>query len=100
MKYKKDISKIVNPQINIIKGDGFPKHYGLSENNILIRNHKDSNIIKFMKQWWKMIKKGSKRDQLSFIYISWKYNFTNFVFIERKLINHYFKIIRNHKYTR
>ena len=99
LKYKKDISKNINPQIKIIKDDGFPKHYGLSENNILIRNHKDPNIIKFMKQWWKMIKKGSKRDQLSFIYISWKYNFTNFAFIERKLIKYYFKIIRDHNYT-
>ena len=80
----------------MIKDDGFPQHYGLSENNILIRNHKDPNIIKFMKKWWKMIKKGSKRDQLSLMYIFWKYNFTNFVVIERKLsliIYKYIKII-------
>ena len=100
LKYKKDIYKNVNQQIKKIKKDGFPKHYGLSENNILIRKHKDPIIIKFMKKWWKMIKKGSKRDQLSFIYISWKYNFTNFAFIERRLIKNYFKIIRNHKKTR
>ena len=99
LKLRKDKSKYVKPQIKKIKDDGFPMHYGLSENNILIRNHKDPNLIKFMKKWWKMVKKGSKRDQLSFIYISWKYNFTNFVFIERKLIKYYFKIIRKHKYT-
>ena len=99
MNRRKDRPKYVNPQINKIKNDGFPEHYGLSENNILIRKHKDPTIIKFMKKWWKMVKKGSKRDQLSFIYISWKYNFKNFIFIDRKLIKKYFKIIRKHKYT-
>ena len=44
-----------------------------------------------MKKWWEIINKGSKRDQLSFIYISWKYNYTNFAFIERKLLRKYFK---------
>ena len=83
----------------MIKNDGFPEHYGLSENNILIRNHKDPITIKFMEKWWKMINKGSKRDQLSFMYISWKYNFKNFVLIERKLLRKYFKIIRNHRKT-
>jgi hypothetical protein len=96
---RKDRPKYVNPQINKIKNDGFPEHYGLSENNILIRKHKDPTTINFMKKWWKMVKKGSKRDQLSFIYISWKYNFKNFIFIDRKLIKKYFKIIRKHKYT-
>ena len=52
-----------------------------------------------MKKWWKMILNGSKRDQLSFIYISWKYNFTNFGLIKRKLFRKYFKIIRKHKKT-
>ncbi len=99
LKLRKDKSKYVKPQIKKIKDDGFPEHYGLSENNILIRNHKNPKLIKFMKKWWKMVKKGSKRDQLSFIYISWKYNFTNFVFIERKLIKNYFKIIRKHRNT-
>jgi len=96
---RKDKSKYVKPQIKKIKDDGFPKHYGLSENNILIRNHKAPNVIKLWKNGWKIVKKGSKRDQLSFTYISWKYNFTNFCFIERKLIKYYFKIIRKHKYT-
>jgi hypothetical protein len=52
-----------------------------------------------MEKWWKMINKGSKRDQLSFMYISWKYNFKNFVLIERKLLRKYFNIIRNHRKT-
>ena len=99
LKHRKDRPKYVKPQIRMIKKDGFPEHYGLSENNILIRNHKDPNIIQFMEKWWNIIKKGSKRDQLSFLYIAWKYNLTNFVFIERKLIKKYFKIIRKHKYT-
>jgi hypothetical protein len=99
LKLRRDKSKNVTPQIKKIKNDGFPAHYGLSENNVLIRNHKKPIIIEFMKKWWEIINKGSKRDQLSFIYISWKYNFTNFAFIERKLLRKYFKIIRRHKKT-
>ena len=52
-----------------------------------------------MNKWWKIIKKGSKRDQLSFMYISWKYNFKNFVLIDRKLLRKYFIIIRKHRKT-
>ena len=99
LKKKKDKSKIVKFQINKIKENGFPKHYGLSENNILIRNHNDPITVKFMNKWWKIIKKGSKRDQLSFMYISWKYNFKNFVLIDRKLLRKYFIIIRKHRKT-
>ena len=99
LKRRKDDKNKVDSQIEKIKKDGFPKNFGLSENNILIRNHKDPIIIKFMEKWWKMINKGSKRDQLSFMYISWKYNFKNFVLIERKLLKKYFNIIRNHRKT-
>ena len=99
LKYKKDKLNQVQPQIEKIRNEGFPAHFGLSENNVLIRKHKDPNIINFMKKWWKMILNGSKRDQLSFIYISWKYNFTNFALIKRKLFRKYFKIIRKHKKT-
>lgn len=99
LKFKKDIPKKVKSQIKKIKKDGFPAHYGLSENNILIRNHHDPNIIKLMNEWWNMISKGSKRDQLSLMYIFWKNNFTNFSFIERKLIEKYFYIIQKHKNT-
>ena len=99
LKIKKDKFKNVNPQIKKIKEEGFPKHYGLSENNILLRNHKEQNTIQFMNKWWEMVYKGSKRDQLSLIYISWKYNFTNFTYIERKLLKKFFKIIRRHKNT-
>ena len=96
---RKDRPKYVNPQIKKIKEEGFPKHYGLSENNILLRNHKEQNTIQFMNKWWEMVYKGRKRDQLSLIYISWKYNFTNFTYIERKLLKKFFKIIRRHKNT-
>ena len=77
MKLRRDKSKNVTPQIKKIKNDDFPTHYRLSENNVLIRIHKKLIIIEFMKKWWEMINKGSKRAQLSIIYISWKYNFTN-----------------------
>ena len=99
LKHRRDNAKSVRAQIKKIKQDGFPEHFGLSENNVLIRYHKDPVTIKFMDKWWKMLMKGSKRDQLSFMYISWKYNFKNYALIERKLLRKYFNIIRRHRKT-
>ena len=99
LKHRRDNAKTVKSQIKKIKEDGFPKHFGLSENNVLIRYHKDPITIKFMDKWWNMLKKGSKRDQLSFMYISWKYKFKNYALIERKLLRKYFNIIRRHRKT-
>jgi hypothetical protein len=51
LKLRRDKSKNVIPQIEKIKIDGFLAHYGLSENNILIRNHKKPNLNE--KMVWK-----------------------------------------------
>ena len=47
-KHRRDNAKSVRAQIKKIKQDGFPEHFGLSENNVLIRYHKDPVTIKFM----------------------------------------------------
>ncbi len=66
---------IVENQINLYENEGFPKNYGLSENNIIYRNHNDEKIISIMNDWWYMIENYSKRDQLSLYYVLWKNNF-------------------------
>ena len=52
--------------------ENFPDNFGLTENCIIIRKHKERDCIKLMEKWWEEIEKYSHRDQLSFSYAQWK----------------------------
>ena len=58
----------------LIQCDHFPPNYGFTENNCLYRKHNSKDIDKIMEDWWYLVKYYSKRDQLSFCYVLWKYN--------------------------
>lgn len=65
----------VNALLDRYRSDGFPKHFGLTENNIIYRCHNDKMLIAIMNEWWNSIIHGPKRDQLSLMYLCWKNNF-------------------------
>ena len=69
---KKDTFENVAKVAELLVDEGMPKHYGMNENNIIIRNHHDPKVQKIMQDWWQMIKDYSHRDQLSLSYILWK----------------------------
>lgn len=56
------------------KSECFPEHYGLAENNIIIRVHSSPYLKCLMDEWWFHINNGPLRDQLSLMYICWKNN--------------------------
>lgn len=58
--------------LRLLKQDEFPKLYGMTENNIIFRDHSDVEIQKVMRLWWSILKKFVPRDQLSFSYVLWK----------------------------
>lgn len=64
-----------------LQSQGFPRQYGLGENNILVRYHNDSRCIALMECWWELFKNRIQRDQLSLMYLIWKlginYNYMN-----------------------
>ena len=68
----KDNPHIISNQINNYIKDGYPQNNGLIVSGVMFRKHNDPQIIKCMEFWWKELKKGSKRDQLSFNYSAWK----------------------------
>ena len=69
--------KDVNAQIRKYKKEGFPKHFGAYECNVLVRRHNDSYCVKMMNDWWdEFTSTSSKRDQLSLPYIIWKNNYS------------------------
>lgn len=59
-------------QMKMYKREGFPKHFGLFETNIVIREHNDLVCKNIMDDWWKEMEKHTKRDQLSFTVALWK----------------------------
>lgn len=73
--------KDLKQQINCYANDGFPKNFGLFENNIIFRKHNEKQCIKVMEKWWAEFNRfATKRDQLSFMYSLWINGFTsNFV---------------------
>jgi len=68
----KEKIKKIKLQVNQYKNDLMPKEFGLSENNILARNHNDKEIIYLMEQWWLELNKFTQRDQLSLPYVLYK----------------------------
>lgn len=54
-----------------LKKEGFPKHFGLYENNVIYRNHNEK-ITKIGDEWWASMQQYCKRDQFSLMYLLWK----------------------------
>ena len=59
--------------------EGFPKHYGLYENNVIISHPNNEEVIDLFERWWNEIYKNSHRDQLSLNYVIWKYGFKGII---------------------
>lgn len=60
-------------EMRFLKHEKFPEKYGMFEANIILRNHHSEKIIAQCEEWWNMINKYSKRDQLSYSYTLWKH---------------------------
>jgi len=60
-------------QITDYREQGFPENYGLTENNVIIRKHNEEDVVFLMNKWWEEVNKYTFRDQLSFMFLQWKY---------------------------
>lgn len=70
----KDDPANIKEQMHRYKHEGLPVGLGLTENNILLRNHNEVSVIAAMTAWWQELQKETKRDQLSLPYILWSYS--------------------------
>ena len=75
MQYRKEDAGNILKLYAKYKEENFPSNYGLTENNVIFREHNDAEVIKLMEDWWYMVENYSKRDQLSLMYVCWKNNF-------------------------
>lgn len=69
---KKDSKENCKKIKKFLKDEKMPKHYGLTENNIIYRHHNEKAVYDIMEAWWFMLLNYSKRDQLSLSYCFWK----------------------------
>ncbi len=69
-----DSAENISSGFSFIKNDGMPKNYGFTENNVLYRRHNQGVVIEIMNEWWNLLKKYAKRDQLSLTYLFWKHS--------------------------
>lgn len=69
---RKADKETVDKQTAAYREAGFPRHYGLYENSILIRSHRDESVRHLMEAWWEEYMRYPTRDQLSLPYLIWK----------------------------
>jgi len=68
---KLDYREIIANQIDFYRNEGFPVNHGLFATGIMIRRNSDL-VCLFNEHWWQQVQNGSRRDQLSQMYSSWK----------------------------
>ncbi len=51
---------------------GYPQHWGMKENNVILRRHNDPAIIRISDGWWNEMQNYSVRDQLGLMPVCWK----------------------------
>lgn len=69
--HKLDSIDIVKKQMDMFLDDGLPKNTPANQGGLIIRRDTE-DVNKFNEKWWDIVKNYSKRDQLSFSYVSWK----------------------------
>lgn len=67
-----DNKNTVNQEMQLLRFLGYPENNGLNETCIILRRHNDGQIKRMQKKWWRMVKKYSKRDQLSYNWAMWR----------------------------
>jgi hypothetical protein len=69
-----DLPSKIDAQMNKYLDDRYPAGNGLCSTGILYRRN-TAGMNNFSKLWWEEISAHSRRDQLSFNYLAWKYGF-------------------------
>lgn len=70
----KDDHKVIDKQMSEYKSKGLPERVGMVASGVMIRRNED-HVNRFLKLWREEVEKHSKRDQLSFNFITWQTRF-------------------------
>ncbi len=83
-------------QMMTYKNEGYACQNSLGENNILFRRH--NNLVDVMDAWWQDLQYFSKRDQLSLMFVLWKFKTNVVLIVESSRCGGYF-LLKNHKFS-
>ncbi|CAA0081535.1 Uncharacterised protein [BD1-7 clade bacterium] len=90
--------ELADKQLQDYAAEGFQDNFGLTENNVILRNHTSSALKDAMNLWWNKLQEHSNRDQLSFSYVRWKTQIPVYVFSwNARQVNPYFYLYRHTK---
>jgi hypothetical protein len=67
-----DDPTVILNQVNRYTQEGYPANIGLVEASVILRRH-TKRLEAFNEDWWSEIKRGSRRDQISFNYVAWRH---------------------------
>lgn len=63
---------VLRQQLGRYREAGMPVFYGLSENNVIFRRHKEVPVAQMCSLWWREFSAGCPRDQIALPYALWK----------------------------
>jgi GT2 family glycosyltransferase len=63
----KDSEEILNEQESFYQSINFKPQCGMIETNLFFRKHLEPSVVEFQKNWWKLLNRFSRRDQLSIV---------------------------------
>ncbi len=69
--------------IKFLKDERYPENNGLFENGLIFRRHNTPLITSMSKDWWDLLLRFSRRDQLSFGYVLWRKNINCVAFTKK-----------------
>ena len=85
----------ITEQMERYRKDAYPENHGLATTMVLLRRHNDPDTIRVMQMWWEELSRGSRRDQLSFNYVTWKLHYKFSYINEDARRNRYFKKVKH-----
>jgi hypothetical protein len=71
IRLKKDQPELMRNQVARYRKEQYPYNNGLAETTAVLRRH-TPQIAELNQAWWKEIREGSVRDQLSLDYVCWR----------------------------
>ena len=69
-----DCEAVVREQIDTYKRFDYPRNNGLIAGTFLLRRHNDLVLRQVSEAWYMQVLRFSKRDQISFNFVSWMHN--------------------------
>lgn len=90
MRARKDDAVIIQKHLAQYHKEGYPKAAGLLATGMIWRKHNEPDMVSFQNEWWRHVRLGSRRDQISLKRVLDKLSVKHFVIVDRSVRNNEF----------